>query len=421
MEVLKHIKLKEDVEDPIRNDKEGLPLSPMARLFHKSDSSIYIIVMVVMKTEMNPEVEDETVKGGLKWVNKKEVDLDKHVIVPMLDPNNIESPDKFVEEYTSNLSKTGIKMSMPMRDRHLLNLRTSDAESVAVFRVHHSLGDGVSLMSYFLTCTRKTCNPEEPPTIPIIQKVNPIKSSGRFRGKFIKSWLAIVLFWSTLVDVVMFLATALSLLNDTKTPLKGSLSQPRRFVRRSVSLDDVKLVKTAMKTVRIRECNKINKEASEGSNNLPHNIRLRAAFFMNLRRSPGIHECDDMMKEGSKARYYNSFKPLSMEIYNDSAHTFMPSFQLARLPTQTTLYFSNVFGPQEEISFCGYPVAYIVPSCYGQPTWLLIHVMSYTNRITFSLSVDEGIIPDPEQLCDDLEDSFNLIKSAVIAKGMVMN
>ncbi|KAJ0086272.1 hypothetical protein Patl1_07752 [Pistacia atlantica] len=154
MEVLKCIKLKADVEDPIRNDEEGLPLSPMARLFHKPDSSIYIIVMVGMKTEMNPEVikaslvhtflqqprfcslhvKDETVKGGLKWVNKKEVDLDKHVIVPMLDPNNIESPDKFVEEYTSNLSKTGIKMSMPMRDLHLLNLRTSDAESVAVFR-----------------------------------------------------------------------------------------------------------------------------------------------------------------------------------------------------------------------------------------------------------------------------------------------
>ncbi|KAJ0024009.1 hypothetical protein Pint_07653 [Pistacia integerrima] len=222
----------------------------------------------------------------------------------MLDPNNIESPDKFV----SNLTKTGIKMSMPVWDLHLLNLRTSDAESVAVFRVHHSLGDGVSLMSYFLTCNRKICNPEEPPTIPIIQKLNPSKTAGRFRGKFIKSWLAIVLFWNILVDVVMFLATALSLLNDTKTPLKGSLSEPRRFVRRSVSLDDVKLVKTAMRTAindvmigvtnaglsqylnrKYGECNKINKEASEGSNNLPHNIRLRAAFLMNLGRSPGIH------------------------------------------------------------------------------------------------------------------------------------
>ncbi|XP_031282426.1 O-acyltransferase WSD1-like [Pistacia vera] len=189
------------------------------------------------------QVEDKTVKGGLKWFNLKEVNLDNYLIVPNLDINNIESPDKFVEDYVSNLSKTGIKMPLPMWDIHLLNLKTTGAESVTVFRVHHSLGDGISLMSLFVACTRKISNPNEPPTIPMVKKVNPSKSSEGFWGKFIKLWLAILLFWNTLVDVSMFIATSLSLLNDTKTPLKGPLSQSRRFVRRS-TINDVMLAVT---------------------------------------------------------------------------------------------------------------------------------------------------------------------------------
>ncbi|TXG47761.1 hypothetical protein EZV62_027055 [Acer yangbiense] len=36
-------------------------------------------------------------------------------------------------------------MSIPMWDLHLLNLKTSNAETVAVLRVHHSLGDDVDV------------------------------------------------------------------------------------------------------------------------------------------------------------------------------------------------------------------------------------------------------------------------------------
>ncbi|KAB5512488.1 hypothetical protein DKX38_029516 [Salix brachista] len=50
---------------------------------------------------------------------------------------------------------------------------------------------------------------------------------------------------------------------------------------------------------------------------------------------------------------------------------------------------------------------------------LMIHVVSYANKINIILSVDEGIVPDPHQLCDDLEESLRLIKDAVIYKGFV--
>ncbi|KAJ0025635.1 hypothetical protein Pint_07645 [Pistacia integerrima] len=311
--LIKPIKVKADVENFTLDDSEAnQPLSPVARMFHEPDSNVYIIAMIGLKTKINAEVVkanlvhtllkhsrfsslqvvDEMNGGRLIWV-PTEVNLDNHVIVPKLDPNDIDSPDKFVEDYISNLSKNKIKMSMPMWDLHLLNVS----------------------------------NPTEPPTIPMVKKANSGKSSRGLKGKFIKLWLAMWLLWNTLVDVMMFLATTLMLIKDTKTPLKGPLgfgSSPRRFVHRSVSLDDIKLIKNSTRTTindvmlgvtqaglsrylnrKYGESNKIDNGSSERSNNLPKSIRLRATFFMNLRPIPGIQELADMMKKGTKAKWGN--------------------------------------------------------------------------------------------------------------------
>lgn len=39
--------------------------------------------------------------------------------------------------------------------------------------------------------------------------------------------------------------------------------------------------------------------------------------------------------------------------------------------------------------------------------------------MTIALSVDEEIVPDPHELCDDLEKSLKLIKDAIIARGLI--
>jgi hypothetical protein len=49
----------------------------------------------------------------------------------------------------------------------------------------------------------------------------------------------------------------------------------------------------------------------------------------------------------------------------------------------------------------------------------MIHVVSYVNKMKIIVSVDEGVVPDPHQICDDIEESLKLIKNAVIEKGLV--
>ena len=186
----------------------------------------------------------------MKWVPTK-VNLDDHIIIPEIDPNT-PSPDQFLENYAYNLSKTTIATTKPLWDLHLLNLKTSDAEAVGIFRIHHSLGDGTSLMSLLLACTRKLSDPDAPPTIPV-KRIGSGSRSGRDGQCWWVGWVWVVLglVWNTVMDVVRFVATAV-FLKDTVTPIKGPPGAeftPRRFVHRTVSLDDMKLIKNAMNMV----------------------------------------------------------------------------------------------------------------------------------------------------------------------------
>ncbi|TXG47765.1 hypothetical protein EZV62_027059 [Acer yangbiense] len=414
---LKPIKVKANVEEVLMEKYEeggGEPLSPMARIFHEPDSNIYIITMIGSKTQINPQVMDENSRG-LKWVPTT-VDLDNHVIVPKFEPNNIHTPDKIVEDYVSNLSKTTIKMSIPMWDLHLLNLKTSYAESTAVFRIHHSLGDGTSLMSLLLASTRKVSDPQTLPTFPMMKKANSsTKSSGGFLGNyFIKLWLVLSLFWNTFVDVLKFLATVFMFLKDTETPLKGGLGNgattSRRFVHR-MTINDVMLGVTQVGLSRYlnrkyRE-SKIDKGAAERNNNLPQNIRLRATFFLNIRPSPGIQELADMMKKNSFARWGNHIGyilfPFTIALRDDPLDYLREAKATMDRKKASLEALYSYFMAKYFLKFCGLK-------------GLMIHVVSYVNKMSIILSADESKIPDPHQLCDDLEESLNLIKNAVAKK-----
>ena len=417
------------------------------------------------------QIADEK-NGGLKWV-QTEVDLDNHIIVVPKQDMETKAADKFVEDYMANLSKTNLSMSIPMWDAHILNLKTSDgAESHLMFRVHHSLGDGTSFISLLLSCSRKLSDPHALPTFPIPTKKPTTSStlSRRLIGVWIRFWSTFLLLWNTLIDMLLCVAT-MYFLKDTQTPLKAPSAAvaftSRRIVRQTFSLPDVKFVKNATKTtvndvlVAITEAalsRYLNrkygmiikkKESAEWENNLPKNIRFTTTLFMNLRSSPGIHPLDEMMKRKSKAEWGNKIGyvifPFTIELKDNPldhirevkarmdrkkasleakfryfmATVFLRFYRtkLAIFPA-TTMWFSNVPGPQDKISLFGNEVVYVAPSLFGQPVSLTINIVSYADTISMILAVDENIIPDVYQLCDDLEESLKLLKKSVVAEGL---
>ncbi|KAG7973714.1 hypothetical protein I3843_06G010400 [Carya illinoinensis] len=269
------------------------------------------------------------------------------------------------------------------------------------------MGDGASLISLLLACTRKTSDPVALPSVPVKKRArSTFNSRDGFWWFFLAIWLFLRLIWNTMVDVFLFVATTL-FLKDMKTPIKGAPGvelNVKKFVHRTVSLDDIKLVKNAMNmtvndvVVGITQAGlsrylnrRYSEEKKDGpvkqsNSNIPKGIRLRAVILVNLRKSAGIQVATAI---------------------------------ICRALSNITMAISGVVGPQEEISFYGHPIAYLAPTVYGDPTALVIHYQSYVNKMTISLSVDPSVIPDPHDLCNDIEESLKLIRHAVVNKGLI--
>ncbi|KAH1043825.1 hypothetical protein GYH30_025586 [Glycine max] len=414
-------------------EREGEPLSPTGKLFHEPSLNCYVIAIMGCKTSINPQVIREglcqtllkhprftskLVKKGrkTKWIPTK-VDLDNHIIVPEID-SNLEYPDRFVEDYVSHFTKTPLDQSKPLWELHLLNIKTSDAEAVSVFRIHHSIGDGASLISLLLAATRKTSDPNALPTVPIQKKdTSSHQRSSPFRWLFV-IWWALLLIWHTFVDMLLFTFT-IFFIKDTPTPLKaGALGvelHNKRIVHRTVSMDDIKLVKNEMKTEladMMAEKSKVKWGNCMGYIILPFSIVLYKDPLEYVRHAKATI---DRKKHSLEAICSYACAKLVLNLLGVKVAAAITR----RVLFNTTVAFSNVPGPVEEISFYGHPVAYIAPSVYGHPLALTIHFQSYANNITISLAVDPLVIPDPYLLCDDLEQSLKLIRDAIQKKHTV--
>ncbi|KAL8189566.1 hypothetical protein R6Q57_029132 [Mikania cordata] len=481
---LKHIKTTTKDGPRFREDEQ--PLSPMAQLFHEPGSNVYIITMMGCKTKIKPEVIKKNMVHSLlphprfsslqvidketrsiRWVPTN-VNIDNHVIVPEVDPN-IMYPDKFVDDYVSNLSRCPIDNSKPLWELHLLDIKTTSDEGTGVFRVHHSLGDGLSLMTLFLASTRQSADIDALPTLPVSRKSGYIK--------FGSCWSFIKVFWNSIVAVMMFVFT-FWFLKDTDTPLKANMgveNRPRRFVRKSLKLADINAVRDAMNVTlndvalgitqaclstylnrRYSEIQEVDRRG-DCQDFLPKNIRLRATFFFNLRATTRIDTLIETMKTGTNVGQWGNrigyvLLPFAIGLKSnpldyvkeakaiidrkkssmEPLYTYYIVYLVLKLFGikavgklnhkvffNTTLWFTNVPGPQQQVTFHGHDVNYIAPSCYGQPNALMIHVLSYMDKLTFVISADEETIPDPQRLCDDLEESLHLIKTSALSNKNV--
>ncbi|KAL0773813.1 hypothetical protein Bca101_038964 [Brassica carinata] len=418
----------------------------MARVFQSPGNDCCVITMIGCKTKINadvirsglkeniskhPRFSSKLSQDGLSWI-KTQVNIEDHIFVADKDQNEIaEDGELFVEDYVSHLTMIPLNKSRPLWDIHILNIKTSDADAVCVIRSHHSLGDGTSLMSLLAACTQTTSHRDKA-TIPALKRHKRV-----YKDKvswFVRLILAIFssvrLIWNTFVDLVLFLAIAL-FLKDTKTPLKGDVgveSSPKKFCHRTVSLDDLRVIKEATSMVGLRW----------------------------IGYSGNFKPLADMMAKNSKCRWGNYFSSISFPIsicleadplvYLSKAksvmdrkkHSLLPSLAfsstefifntfgaklggtlLKRLVSNTTTFISNMIGPTDEISFHGHPILYIAPSVYGHAHALTIHFLSYAEKMVISIAVDPNVIPSPHQLCDEIEDSLKAIKAALLERGLL--
>lgn len=135
----------------------------------------------------------------------------------------------------SNLTTIPVDTSKPLWELRILNLKTPEAEAVAILMIHHSIGDGMSLISSLFTCCRKSSDPGALPTLPMQKQTDRPTNRRGVLWLLLSVWSVLRLILNTLVDLSLFMATIL-FMKDTMTPLKGLSGvehNPKRIVHQT--------------------------------------------------------------------------------------------------------------------------------------------------------------------------------------------
>lgn len=137
----------------------------------------------------------------------------------------------------------------PLWEIHIIKYPTSNAASTLVFKLHHALGDGYSLMGALLSCLQRADNPSLPLTLPSSQGPKSI-----FKTKTVFKRLPSIFYsaFKTMSDFGWSILKS-SLVEDDQTPIRsGEEDTKLRHVtisNVSFSLDDIKEVKSKLGVV----------------------------------------------------------------------------------------------------------------------------------------------------------------------------
>uniref|UniRef100_A0ACD5UK68 Uncharacterized protein n=1 Tax=Avena sativa TaxID=4498 RepID=A0ACD5UK68_AVESA len=467
------------------------PVSPTARLM----DGIYIVVTMGLGVPLNlaafragigsqlaryPRFQSIQVIKNDKphWVLAPALNLEDHIIVvpTSLGPDVASDPDKAVEDYAASLSTAPMDRSRPLWEFHFLDFPTSEATSTAVLRVHHSLADGMSLLTLLMASTRSAADPSRLPAMPapparsgnIYARPRPSRSQG---GLAFAAWVwsFAVLAWHTVVDVALFVAIIMFARDPHTLFMRADVSgggdfprRRKRFVNRSLKLDDVKFLKEAMNCtvndvlVGVTSAALSRYYFRRSGDTKTRKICLRSVLLVNLRPPTSLQAYVDMVESGNSngVKWGNELGyiilPFHIATYEDPLEYVREAKKAVdrkkrsleaiftrmlcevilktlgikaagvifhRMIAHTTISFSNMIGPAEQVEFYGHPVVSIAPSVYGQPGALIVHYQSYNNTIKVILGVDEEHFPDHGQLLDDFTESLRIIKDCASSPG----
>ncbi|XP_039158410.1 O-acyltransferase WSD1-like [Eucalyptus grandis] len=285
-------------------------------------------------------------------------------------------------------------------DKPLWDVRLLMAHRCVVFRIHHALGDGISM---FLALCRRVDNPEALPTIG-----HPL-SAKRRRGSSGEWWKAVERVLGVarfkLVFVVEFVLRSMWA-SDWKTPVSGGAGVelwPRKLAAARFRVEDMKVCGFG-----------INQELS---NFIKGNPGLRWGNKFGILLLP-VHYCrssGDPLEYLRKAKSMIGRKKKSLEVHfsyriGDIVMTYLgariASLLNYKIICNTSFTSMNVLGPREEIAVMGNPITYVRVNSSSLPHALTMQMVSYAGRVDMQILVVKDIIPDPDFLAKCFEDAL---------------
>ncbi|XP_021753330.1 O-acyltransferase WSD1-like isoform X2 [Chenopodium quinoa] len=370
------------------------------------------------------------------------------------------------DEATVNAYLADLAVSTPLsKNKPLWEVHVLVELKCVVLRVHHSLGDGVSMMSMLSSCfgqkkeTKSGVNGEG----------NIVKDGNNNHAR--RNWKIggilglIQSMWFTIVFGLRFLGRVLGVKDKFSVISGGDGVElwPRKLVTAKFKIEDFKSIKTAViPNVTVNDVllgvisHGLSKYIDDKSPKaLRQSLQVTAILVTNLRRNSGFQEntntsanlikthpscglsswgnrtglmllplycCNglhplDHLKEvkATMDQKKNSYEaPISHKFLTLLTAYFGPkaaSWCCHQVLCNTALLVSNIMGPSEQIVVANNPVTSLRVNISSQPQAITMHMVSYAGKAELQVMVAKDIIPDPEFLVKCIRDSLVEIKN----------
>ncbi|XP_058730388.1 wax ester synthase/diacylglycerol acyltransferase 4-like [Vicia villosa] len=454
-------KLYEEVEEPV---------SPHGQYFNTSFMCSYIFAFLELATSfdvslaiplikdvfipINPRFSSIMVRGkdgNMRW-KKVEVKPEEHVKVPKFPETTNSSPielyDSYLSDYVTGIFVERTPEDKPLWEIHIINYPTKNATSTIIFKLHHALGDGYSLMAALLSCLQRADDPSLPLTFP---------SRPQFDSKYTKKSLFKSLYqiFSSVSDFGSSIIKT-RMIPDDITPIRsgyeGIDSQPVILSNISFSLDQIKQIKSNLGvTINDVICGMIFygiRLYMEEMNEKTKTSNSTALVMLNTRNIGGYQSLKEMQKPEYKGLWGNKIsflqipipKPNQSGILNPLEFVWEAREVIKRKKSSfsvhligllmdlemklrgpeavskiiydtignTSVVISNMVGPVEKMTLANHPVNGLYFTMMGGPQDINITIMSYVKVLRVSMKTLKGFI-DEQKLKFCLEKAFEVI------------
>ncbi|MCD7466845.1 hypothetical protein HAX54_003888 [Datura stramonium] len=463
------------------------PASPSSQYLNSSNLSLSVIAILESKipieyedslpinllkdvfVPINPRFSSIMItgkKGTRKW-KRVEVNYQDHIKTPIFPTQKpLDFYDECFSTYISNLATEQFPQNRPLWEIHIFKYPTSDAAGNIIFKLHHSLGDGYSLMGALLSCLQRVDNPSLPLTFPSRQKSNS-SNSNKNRGfikivpRFFKG-VANTIYdfgWSTLKS---------TLVEDDRTAIRSGDAgiEFRQIVlaTKTFSLDSLKQIKASLNVTINDVITGIvvygTRLYMQGVNEETCNGKCSALVLFNTRALGGSYKSvSDMITPNSDMPWGNhfTFLPVSLpkltnnnnsnpldfvqkahriiERKRNSASVWLTSKLLDLLRKlrgpeatarfihgtlkNTSMGLTNLIGPLEEMSLANHPVKGLYFVVTGAPQSCSVTMVSYVDKLRIAIVVEKDFI-DPNKLKSCIEFAYDSIFKAALNSSNVV-
>ncbi|KNA12681.1 hypothetical protein SOVF_123780 [Spinacia oleracea] len=245
---------------------EAEPVSPTGQYFNSKVLSVCVLAILEIDVPiddscvipqlrdvflpMNPRFSSIMISDNkdVKQWKRVEVNLQDHVVVPSVpDGLSVESYDKYFDEYLTKITVDPLPQDRPLWELHVIKYPTSKAAGHFIWKLHHALGDGYTLMGVLLSGVNRADDPSLPLTFPSTRSSSLVTNN----KMNIISWVPRT--FSAIYNGVYnfgwsFLKSTCKA--DDKTPIRsgneGLGFHPMKISTIELSLDQIKFIKTKL-------------------------------------------------------------------------------------------------------------------------------------------------------------------------------